>query len=323
MVELLGPQSGPYLKKLVNAGRFDEALEFSSKVLAELRRIIKLVHQEHALTPGPASEKTLADLQHAFRKTRKVQIGILFPRAAKANDLTKARALYQEMNELTPEHPLAEAAVEERYFRGLAATAMWPLPLGRKFRHVVLIDQLRSVLNLPGEVAECGCYRGLSSWTICQTLNEEGGGFDGTGHHIFDSFAGLSAPVPEDGPHEGDALDKRLDEMMLPGAFACTIENVQRHLAAFPGIAYHPGWLPASLSDQPERTYRFIHLDVDLYDPTAGSLAYFYPRLVSGGVILTDDYGWPGARRAFDEFCAGNSIAFTTFPTDQAMLRKP
>jgi O-methyltransferase len=320
---LLGPESGPHLKKLLQYGRLDEALDFSSKVLDELHRHIDLLTRQQAAKPTPAGEKILDGLRTMFRKTRKMQIGILFPRAVAANDLEGAKKLYREMNELTPEHPLAEPAVEDRYFRGLVATGMSPDPLGRKFRHMVLIDQLRTVMNLPGEIAECGCYRGLSSWTICQTLNEEGGGFDGTGHHIFDSFAGLSAPVPEDSADAANPQHKRLEYMMQAGAFACSKEKVQQHLAPFPGIAYHPGWLPASLAGQPDRTYRFIHLDVDLYDPTAGGLAYFYPRLIPGGVIMTDDYGWPGARRAFDEFCAANSLAFTTFPTDQAILRKP
>ena len=323
MPELLGPDSGPYLKKLLTTGRFDEALDFSSKVLNELRSAIDRVSGQHAARPTPATEQMLQELQITLRKTRKMQIGVQFPRAVKAGDVDGARNLYREMNELTPEHALAEPAVEERYFRGLVATGMSPNPLGRKFRHMVLIDQLRTIIDLPGEIAECGCYRGLSSWTICQTLNEEGGGFDGTGHHIFDSFAGLSAPVAEDSADTVGQQHKRLEHMMQPGAFACSQEKVQQHLAPFPGIAYHPGWLPASLADQPDRTYRFIHLDVDLYDPTAGGLAYFYPRLVPGGIIMTDDYGWPGARRAFDEFCAANNLAFTAFPTDQAILRKP
>src|SRR5688572_31529904 len=42
--------------------------------------------------------------------------------------------------------------------------------------------------------------------------------------------------------------------------------------------------------------------DVDVYQPTRDSLEYFYPRLVTGGILVCDDYGWPGARKAVDDF---------------------
>ena len=57
------------------------------------------------------------------------------------------------------------------------------------------LDQLaRSVREVQGDTAECGVFRGTSSYLICRALR-------GTGkeHHVFDSFAGLSAPAAGDG----------------------------------------------------------------------------------------------------------------------------
>ena len=48
-----------------------------------------------------------------------------------------------------------------------------------------------------------------------------------------------------------------------------------------------------------------VHVDVDLYEPTLASLAFFYPRMNPGGVMVCDDYGFttcPGATKAVDEF---------------------
>ena len=62
--------------------------------------------------------------------------------------------------------------------------------------------------------------------------------------------------------------------------------------------------IPDRFPDVADREFRFVHIDVDLYEPTLDSLAFFYPRLVTGGILLCDDYGFttcPGARRAFDE----------------------
>jgi hypothetical protein len=52
-------------------------------------------------------------------------------------------------------------------------------------------------------------------------------------------------------------------------------------------------------------TYGFVHLDVDLYQPTKAGLEYFGPRMAVGGVIVLDDYGarkCPGIHRAAEEF---------------------
>ncbi len=49
--------------------------------------------------------------------------------------------------------------------------------------------------------------------------------------------------------------------------------------------------------------WSFVHVDVDLYEPTLACLEYFVPRLAPGGVIINDDYGsqsFPGAGRAWD-----------------------
>ena len=68
-----------------------------------------------------------------------------------------------------------------------------------------------------------------------------------------------------------------------------------------------------------------MHIDVDLYEPTRGCLEYFYPRLVEGGVMICDDYGaplYPGAHKAWDEYCGQNDIAYVVLDTGQSVLIK-
>ena len=51
--------------------------------------------------------------------------------------------------------------------------------------------------------------------------------------------------------------------------------------------------------------FSFVHIDVDLYDPTKDSISFFYDRLNADGIIVCDDYGFttcPGATRACNEF---------------------
>jgi hypothetical protein len=71
-------------------------------------------------------------------------------------------------------------------------------------------------------------------------------------------------------------------------------------------------------------TFSFVHLDVDLYQPTHDSLAFFYPRMVTGGIIVCDDYGFdscPGAKKALDDFFRDKEEIINV-PTGQAFVIK-
>jgi O-methyltransferase len=63
-------------------------------------------------------------------------------------------------------------------------------------------------------------------------------------------------------------------------------ENIHRQ---FPRAELHPGWIPSAFSAVAGRSFSFVHLDVDLYQPTLDSLDFF-PRLADGGAIITDNY---------------------------------
>lgn len=209
---------------------------------------------------------------------------------------------------------------DRSYRAAMIATQTRPITLQRRDRFQALVGLLQKVLPLQGLVAECGCYRGLSSYMICSYLQAADAGFDGGGYRIFDSFAGLSEPQPEDAIDMSMSGAKRLARMTKPGAFAASLPLVQQHLSDFPGIAYYPGWIPQAFPDEPEARYRFVHVDVDIYQPTRDCFEYFYPRLVPGGILLSDDYAWPGARRAIEEFCARTGAQLHTTACAQAYV---
>jgi len=211
---------------------------------------------------------------------------------------------------------------DELYLAGLIATKTGPVPLRRRDRFLNLASLFESTLPLVGQVAECGCFQGLSSFILCSRLKRRDPAFDGTGYRIFDSFQGLSAPRPEDLPAPDSAEAARIQPSIVAGKFAAALAQVKRSLAPFPGIEYFPGWIPEAFPAD-EARYRFVHVDVDLYQPTKDSLEYFWPRLVPGAVMLCDDYNWPGAKQAVDEFCAGQRLQIEVTDTLQACVRRP
>jgi O-methyltransferase len=217
------------------------------------------------------------------------------------------------------EHSEPDRRFDALYVDGLLATGTSPAPLRRRDRFRRLLQELEPALALKGRVAECGCFRGLSSFLVCSRLRERESGFDGDGYEIYDSFQGLSEPRAEDAASAG--MDRGVLRTMKAGSFGFPLEEVRRALSAFPRIRYGAGWIPDAFP-QDEGRYRFVHVDVDLYQPTKASLEYFWPRLVPGGVIVCDDYNWDGAKRAVDEFTEASGAAASITETTQAVLRK-
>jgi len=171
-------------------------------------------------------------------------------------------------------------------------------------------ELVRFTRDVPGHLAECGCYEGASAYFIAQ---EE----PGVPLHLFDSFEGLSAAGAE------DRVDRWGRSFWREGDMAAAEARAREVLAGFPQVRFYKGWIPERFAEVAEETFRLVHVDVDLYQPTLDSLAFFYPRLAPGGVIVCDDYGFvtcPGAKRAFDEYMASRPEPVLHLPTGQGMV---
>jgi len=173
-------------------------------------------------------------------------------------------------------------------------------------------------MDVPGEVCEVGCYRGLSAYVIASILRKLG---KRVPFHLCDSFEGLSAfsSVDRSAFHDMDQPEKRQK-------YICSLETVQHNLCDFDFIAYHKGWIPEPFRALTDRQFCFVHIDVDLYQPTRESFEFFYPRLTPHGVMVFDDYGsvkFPGARQAIDEGLSRlRNVFFMPLPAGQAFLVK-
>ena len=165
---------------------------------------------------------------------------------------------------------------------------------------------------LPGDLAECGCYIGTSAFFVAQASTH------GT-LYLFDSFQGLSDPDP---------ADKSIAANVMPwsaGDLSTSEATLRHNLARYDSIEVLPGWIPERFKEVADRQFRLVHIDVDLYQPTRDSLEFFYPRLVKGGFIVMDDYGFkncPGATRAADELAAAHATGILLLTTGQGVITK-
>ena len=167
--------------------------------------------------------------------------------------------------------------------------------------------------QIPGHTAECGVRYGKGSFYLLKALNDST-----REHHLFDSFAGLSHGGDEDAPVAGV-------KTWAAGDIAVDEDTVRDNLAAFGNCRFHAGWIPERFTDVADARFAFVHIDVDLYQPTYDSLEFFYPRMAPGGLIVCDDYGFascPGATRAFDEFFIDKPEAVLPIPSGQCLVWK-
>lgn len=172
--------------------------------------------------------------------------------------------------------------------------------ISRRDRFYNLYTALTASNHLKGattgdHIVECGVFHGHSSLIMLSRLKELDSKFDGEGYYAVDSFEGLSKPS------EKDDLGAEWE-----GKMHADFEKTSKVLkSAFPKVNVIKGYIPEVLKYLPDETYRFVHIDVDLANPTIDALNFFYPRLLVGGAIIIDDYGfklWSGTKRAIDSF---------------------
>lgn len=198
---------------------------------------------------------------------------------------------------------LGDPAFEAVY----APARKWTL-VGRD-RCFVLWKTLQQAASLPGRFVECGVYRGGTALLAARTL----AGFAPERElHLFDSFAGMPTGSDADRFRAGD----------LAGTSA---RDVAERLSPYPFVRLHVGVIPDTFAGLALDRVAWAHVDVDLYRSVRDCIDFLYPRLVPGGMLVFDDYGFPscsGARRAVDEAFVERPEAPLCLPTGQCLVVK-
>ncbi|MCR9257283.1 MAG: TylF/MycF family methyltransferase [Alphaproteobacteria bacterium] len=174
-----------------------------------------------------------------------------------------------------------------------------------------------------GNVAECGVWRGASARIILEMANHLGRNENGSGMYLFDTFGGFGDYTPM------DYVVSLVEDFQVRSEIGrnifteTSVETLRENLADFPEVQIIKGPVEETLSAQSDDLrFSFVHIDLDLYEPTRVALEYFVPRMVDGGIIVCDDYSsemFPGARYAWDEYFGGRKMPFTILASLQSV----
>lgn len=174
-------------------------------------------------------------------------------------------------------------------------------------RKYTVLQFLKLIKRLSWDTAECWVFRGATSYLILENIDIK------KTHHIFDSFEWLSKPSSIDWEY--------WDESNLSAGEDIVKENLKK----FNNTKYYKWWIPTKFNEVSDVVFSFVHIDVDLYEPTKDSLEFFYPRLEKWWIIICDDYGFitcPWARKAMDEYVDENGLEILELTTGQGVIIK-
>jgi len=163
--------------------------------------------------------------------------------------------------------------------------------------------------HIGGAIVECGVWRGGSMMAAAYSLLAQGD--IGRELFLFDTYEGMPPPQESDVDLHGGVASEYLEanprtEDDHVWAYA-PLDMVKRNLAStgYPVGRMHfvPGKVEDTLPHAEIGDIALLRLDTDWYASTKHELETLYDRLVPGGVLIIDDYGWwRGSREATDEF---------------------
>lgn len=166
----------------------------------------------------------------------------------------------------------------------------------------ILIQMIERTRSLSGAVADVGVYKAASTAGMALYMRQCG---IRKRIYAFDSFEGFEPDSVTRDLELGGAPD---EDRNASGFSDCSLDEVNAKIRSLrlDNITLVPGYFNHSFKTLPgDLVFSFVHLDVNLYDSYRESLAFFYPKVEAGGVILFDEYNdppWPGCNKAVDEF---------------------
>ena len=201
-----------------------------------------------------------------------------------------------------------------------------PYTMTSPYRMLAMYKASRYVAQnrLPGDIVECGVWRGGSMMIAAMTLLAATDFRPAL--HLFDTFEGMPEPTHRDIDYTGKPIAETLAKMpKTETSLWCVaplenvIANIERTGYPTDRIHYIKGKVEDTLPSRAPNAISLLRIDVDWYEPMLHCLRTLYPRLVTGGVLIIDDYtDWPGARQAMDEYFAKVKPVPLLIPVDNS-----
>jgi len=174
-------------------------------------------------------------------------------------------------------------------------------------------------LKVGGDFVECGVFKGDFAWIMLQTLGSK----QIPKFFLYDSFEGFSPNYsePSDYPLNPDFLGFANTYYQEEGLY----DYVCNRFEPYSNVEIIKGFLPESLSLNSPAKIGFLHIDLNSPRAEVAVLEKLFDRVIPGGVIVFDDYGWKlfeSQKEAEDRFMQERGYKIFELPTGQGLVIK-
>jgi hypothetical protein len=182
-----------------------------------------------------------------------------------------------------------------------------------KWRIHTLIWAAKYASKLEGDFVEFGGGFGLFSSAIYEYLEFEK---INKKYYLLDSFEGLK---------NENLLDIELSALNNYRQYGNWYEEVKNKFKDFENMIIIPGYIPDTLNELKVDKVAFVSIDFNCVKPEKDALEFIWDKVVDGGIIIFDDYGFPGhqnQKSSHDNFAKEKNCLIYTCPTGQGILIK-
>ncbi len=173
----------------------------------------------------------------------------------------------------------------------------------------------KMVKKLPGDFVECGVSTGALSRAVIEYID-----FSSLGKtfYLLDTYEGL---VPEQITEK--EFDAGINDYL--GSYKNNYEQVLETFKLFP-IKIIKGAIPGTLKQCDAQKICYLSIDMNVVEPEIAAANFFWDKMVNGGVIILDDYGFAKhieQKKAFDQFAKERAVDILYLPSGQGIIFKP
>jgi hypothetical protein len=213
---------------------------------------------------------------------------------------------------------MEEPRFKEAYRRALATDHPFGPDLHIEWRIFLPCWAASVAKDLPGDFVDCGVASGMMPSAVCSYIDFNR--YPEKKYYLLDTFGDF--PMDQFLPEERYVgVDKSVEHL-----FKDTWSSVLATFAEYPNVVPIRGMVPDTLPLVPSEQIAYLLLDMNAAKPERYAIEYFWDRIVPGGMIVLDDYGFGQhiiQKLVLDDFFSSKGVTVFTMPTAQGLVIKP
>lgn len=178
----------------------------------------------------------------------------------------------------------------------------------------------------PGDFVECGVNKGFMSRIVMDYI-------DFNAHPdlkfwLLDTYEGFSEIYLTDEEKKSLKQSRKNNPTDTPwqmGIYKPVFDIASKAFSKFNNARLIKGPVPDTLPQVEAKQISYLSLDMNCMIPEVAAITYFWDKLVTGGIVLLDDYAFPGheaQKNGLDDFAASKNVKILSLPTGQGMIIK-